>query len=120
MSNASVAAYTVPKTSGPTYWTKLSLPDIPSMSPKIPDQPTTVRKKATPDRSKRMVAAEACERAENSRSGTDVGAFFIFSWATGWDTSVASPKKTGDHILNDHRGGDDVPTPVCFSELLHQ
>ena len=67
-----------------------------------------------------MVAAEACERPENNRSGTDVGAFFIFSWATGWDTSVASPKKTGDHILNDHRGGDVVPTPVSFSELLHQ
>ena len=67
-----------------------------------------------------MVAAEACEREENSRSGTDVGAFFIFSWATGWDTSVASPKKTGDHILNGHRGGDVVPTPVSFSELLHQ
>ena len=67
-----------------------------------------------------MVAAEACEREENSRSGTDVGAFLIFSWATGWDTSIASPKKMGDHILNDDRGGDVVPTPVCFSELLHQ
>ena len=42
-----------------------------------------------------MVAAEACEREENSRSGTDVGAFLIFSWATGWDTSVATPKRDG-------------------------
>ena len=29
-------------------------------------------------------------------------------------------KGTGDQILNDHRGGDVVPTPVSFSELLHQ
>ena len=29
-------------------------------------------------------------------------------------------KGTNDHILNDHRGGDVVPTPVSFSELLHR
>ena len=79
MSNASVAAYAVPKTSGPTYSTKLSLPDIPSISPNIPDQPTIVRKNATPDRTKRMVTAEARVRLENNRSGTEVGALFIFS-----------------------------------------
>lgn len=24
------------------------------------------------------------------------------------------------HILNEHRGGDALPTPVSFSELLHR
>ena len=67
-----------------------------------------------------MVAAEACEREENSRSGTDVGAFLIFPGLQVGTRVLLLQKGTGDQILNDHRGGDVVPTPVSFSELLHQ
>jgi hypothetical protein len=52
----------------------------------MPDQPTIVRKNATPERTSKIDVAEACEIPKNTRSGNEVGARLAFSCTSDDDT----------------------------------